>query len=111
VAAVVSFTNGESWVTNSRTWSLILARSIDSLGPDLGVEYDWFLNEDGLDFGSVQPLNRQKVARWMNSVIESWRASRLNEGLWDVERDETHYQDLVQKLENEATGAPPSHAR
>jgi hypothetical protein len=106
MSAVIVFTEGDPWFINSRNWSVILERAMAEVQPADRQSFDWFLNETGLDFPSVEPADRSSVARMMLSVMERLQVELSTQTEWDVVASGLHYGDLVSKLRNEIDVSP-----
>ncbi|WP_329447119.1 hypothetical protein [Streptomyces canus] len=101
MSAVIVFTEGDPWFINSRNWSVILERIMVAVQPADRDSFDWFLNETGLDFPSVEPVGRSSVARLVLSVVEQLQVELSIKAEWDAVASGPYYGDLVSKLRNE----------
>ncbi|MFE1958567.1 hypothetical protein [Streptomyces sp. NPDC059479] len=101
MSAIVAFSEGDPWFTNSHNWSVILRRAMDAVRPADRQSFDWFLNETGLDFPSVPPADRSSVARLMLGVIEELESEHTAQAGREAQASGPLYGDLEQKLLNE----------
>ncbi|MFE2597009.1 hypothetical protein ACFXCZ_10985 [Streptomyces sp. NPDC059396] len=101
MSAIVVFSEGDPWFTNSHNWSVILRRAMDSVRPADRQSFDWFLNETGLDFPSVEPADRSSLARLMLAVVEELESERAAQAGRGAGVSGPLYGDLGQKLLNE----------
>ncbi|MFJ9758315.1 hypothetical protein [Streptomyces sp. NPDC101149] len=101
MSAVVVFTEGDPWFINSRNWSVILERIMVAVQPADRPSFDWFLNETGLHFPSVEPTDRNSVARMVLSVVDELQVELSVKAEWDMAPSGSYYGDLVSKLRNE----------
>ncbi|WP_438305907.1 hypothetical protein ACSHXN_39970 [Streptomyces sp. HUAS TT11] len=106
MSAVVVFTEGDPWFINSRNWSVILERIMVAVQPGDRQSFDWFLNETGLHFPSVEPVDRNSVARVVLSVVEELQVETSVKTEWDAVASGPYYGDLVSKLRNEIDVEP-----
>ncbi|MFE7126389.1 hypothetical protein [Streptomyces sp. NPDC057617] len=101
MSAIVVFSEGDPWFTNSHNWSVILRRAMDAVRPADRQSFDWFLNETGLDFPSVEPADRSSVARLMLAVVEELESEHAAQAGRGAGVSGPLYGDLGQKLLNE----------
>ncbi|MGW2067321.1 hypothetical protein ACWCPK_02670 [Streptomyces sp. NPDC001953] len=101
MSAVIVFTEGDPWFINSRNWSVILERIVVAVQPADRQSFDWFLNGTGLHFPSVEPVDRNSVARMVLSVVEGLQVELSGKDEWDVVASRPDYGDLMSKLRNE----------
>ncbi|MFC9282855.1 hypothetical protein [Streptomyces collinus] len=101
MSAVIVFTEGDPWFINSRNWGVILERIMVAVQPEDRRSFDWFLNETGLDFPSIEPASRNSVARMVLSIVEELQVELSVKAKWDVAASGPYYGDLVSKLRNE----------
>ncbi|MFD8963646.1 hypothetical protein ACFV0C_01370 [Streptomyces sp. NPDC059568] len=101
MSAIVVFSEGDPWFTNSHNWNGILRRAMDAVRPADRQSFDWFLNETGLDFPSVEPADRSSVARLMLAVVEALESEHTAQAGPRAGASGPLYGDLEQKLLNE----------
>ncbi|MET8585350.1 hypothetical protein ABZX39_31380 [Streptomyces collinus] len=101
MSAVIVFTEDDPWFINSRNWSVILERIMVTVQPVDRRSFDWFLNETGLDFPSIEPADRNSVARMVLSVVEELQVELSVKAGCDVVASGPYYGDLVSKLRND----------
>ncbi|MFE4828640.1 hypothetical protein [Streptomyces sp. NPDC056672] len=101
MSAVVVFSEGDPWFTNSHNWSVILRRAMEAVRPADRQSFDWFLNETGLHFPSVEPAGRNSVARLMLAVVEELESEHAAQAGPEAGVSGPLYGDLEQKLLNE----------
>ncbi|MDX3260860.1 hypothetical protein PV336_16710 [Streptomyces sp. MI02-2A] len=106
MSAVIVFAEEDSWFINSRNWSVILERIMVAAQPADRHSFDWFLNETGLHFPSVEAVDRNSVARMVLSVLEELQVELSVKDELGVVASGPCYGDLVSKLRNEINVNP-----
>lgn len=101
MSAMIEFTEGDPWFDNSLNWATVLDRMLAAVDPADRAGYDWFLNEGGLHFPSVEPARRAAVARLLLTVAEGLRAETAPGAEREDAGGNAHYADLVSKAEHE----------
>ncbi|MEV7679802.1 hypothetical protein AB0O64_14755 [Streptomyces sp. NPDC088341] len=101
MSAVVVFSEGDPWFTNSHSWSVILRRALEAVPPADRQSFDWFLNETGLHFPSMEPAGRNSVARLMLAVVEELESEHAAQAGPKAAVSGPLHGDLVERLLDE----------
>jgi hypothetical protein len=98
MSAIVVFSEGEPWFTNSHTWSIILDCAMQGLDSIRRDEYEWYIDGVGLDFTSLSREKSVEVASWFIPIIDQFQGDLGVEHGWGNEPDRAHFRDLANRL-------------
>jgi hypothetical protein len=110
MSAVVVFSEGDDWFTNSYTWRNVLAYSMEKLDEARRSDYEWHMDGVGIDFTLMSAEVAVEVASWFAATIEGMFADPSTNPDWVEGSDRQHFFDLISKLRAEVLRRDPARS-
>lgn len=98
MSAVVSFSCGEAWFTNSYSWHTILEHGVTRPQADGPDPVDVNVSVIGADFARMSDADATVVASWL---VETVNAVQASDDRWESEDSCRHLAEFVSGLTDE----------
>jgi hypothetical protein len=98
MSAVVVTPDDQDWYTNNQSWTIILDRFFQEVGPEKQDEFEWYADTIGINFSLIDEAKRAPVAQALLRTVEALTGPEAAEHGWDDDTNRIHLGKLAALL-------------